>query len=70
MTHAMLADLPLQHALRAQPLAAIGAEYRNVHAAGSVWHAVQPHAGIAKASYNDLRGTWLENNVWRAPISA
>lgn len=62
-----LATLPVDHPLRTQPLAAIGAQYRNVHAAGQVWHEVQPHAGIAKVSFNDLRGTWLENNVWRAP---
>ncbi len=64
-----LATLPPNHPMRTTPLAAIRAQYRNLHAAGEVWHEVQPHSGIAKSSYNDLRGTWLANNVWRAPTT-
>lgn len=62
-----LPALPISHPLRNKPLAEIGAQYSNIHGAGK-WTTVTAGFGIAKATFNDLTGTWIENNLWRAFI--
>lgn len=63
-SYLMLAELPADHPLRSMPLVEAAAEVRN---RGSVtWRPIQPGWLIAKASFNQLSGTWLENNEWRA----
>lgn len=59
-----LSELPEDHPLRNSPLAAIGAEYRCTNG-GSRWIAIREAMGIGRVSYNQLRGTWIENNEWR-----
>lgn len=63
-----LPTLPISHPLRNKPLAEIGAQYSNVHGAGK-WTTVTRAFGIAYSTFNDLAGTWQENNLWRAFIA-
>lgn len=66
MSYAVLSELPREHLLRNTPLAALGAEYRNLRAGvSSPWKRVGEAYGIAKAAFNDLSGSWIENNEWR-----
>lgn len=65
MSYAVLAELPEDHLLRNRPLASLGAEYRNAHKVDSLWIVVRESMGIGKCTFNDLRGTWIENNEWR-----
>jgi hypothetical protein len=60
-----LASLPQEHPLRNTPLVEIDAEYR--HTESKIWRKVLPTFGIAKKTYNQLAGCWVDYDIWRTP---
>lgn len=60
-----LKELPFEHELRNQPLAAIGVEYKIN--GSKIWAKVLPSYGIAKKTFNDLGDVWTTWDEWRVP---
>jgi hypothetical protein len=61
-TEVNLSELPYRHELRNLPLSDIGAECRNLNQTN--WRPVKSWS-IGREAYNNLSGTWLDNNEFR-----
>lgn len=62
----LLHTLPSDHPLRNSALGEIGAETANTQADTMAWKPIEKHWAIARKTFNELSGGWIEFQQFRA----